>query len=167
MCGFYFISAGGDVPLLYSPDPKSNTALGIKVVHEDSRIPGSLHSSIFILTLAAKKTQSKLLNPSWAVPQGSVFAIWWRELSRHKISTSTSPDKVSLAGSDGLKQLLPPSKARLASPGYPDLHSRLWNSGNCGIKWRGSGTAVNLWKSRAPGPLPDAGGGPSALRTAC
>lgn len=86
--------------LLFSLDPKSNIPIGIKVAHEDSSSRRSLHSSIFILTLTSKKTQRKLLNPSWAVPQGSVFAIWWRGLSRHKISTSTSPDKVSLAGSE-------------------------------------------------------------------
>lgn len=86
--------------LLFSTDPKSNILIGMKVAHEDSSIRRSLHSSIFILTLTSKKTQSKLLNPSWAVPQGSVFAIWWRGLSCHKISTSTSPDKVSLAGSE-------------------------------------------------------------------
>lgn len=91
---------GENSSLLYSVDPKSNTLPGIKEAHEDSSIRRSLHSSIFILTLTAKKTPSKLLNPPWAVPQGSVFAIWWRGLSRHKSSTSTSPDKVSLAGSE-------------------------------------------------------------------
>lgn len=121
------------------------------MAHEDSSIRRSLHSSIFILTLAAKKTQSKLPNPSWAVPQGSVFAIWWRGLSCRKISTSTSPDKVSLAGRNRLKQLLPPESPS-GFPGYPDLHSCLWNLGNCGIKCCSSARPLTF-QSLSPDPV--------------
>ena len=60
---YFYGSPKEDSSALFLADPKSNRVVGIKVAHEASSIRRSLQSSIFILTLTCKKTQSKLLNP--------------------------------------------------------------------------------------------------------